>query len=194
MVTTSVPTAQKSRLRSAGGVAEVVAPIVYTLLGDPPPLRIELWDGSGLGPAHNAGTLYCTPDAVRRLLWSPNELGLARAYVAGDLDADGDIFEVVALATLPRGPSVGRSDAPGGRACRPPARRPRAAAAAAAGGGPAPRRAALHAARRRRDRPPLRRRQRLLPARARPVDDVLVRRASPRARPTSPTRRPRSTT
>ena len=97
MVTTSVPTAQKSRLRSAGGVAEVVAPIVNALLGDPPPLRIELWDGSGLGPAHNAGTLYLHhPDAVRRLLWSPNELGLARAYVAGDLDADGDIFEVIA--------------------------------------------------------------------------------------------------
>ena len=33
---------------------------------------------------------------MRRLLWSPNELGLARAFVAGELEVDGDIFEVVA--------------------------------------------------------------------------------------------------
>ena len=77
MLTTSVPTAQKSRLRSAGGMAEVVAPIVNALLGDPPPLRIELWDGTCSGPPDGAPErCTCThPDAVRRLLWSPNELG-----------------------------------------------------------------------------------------------------------------------
>ena len=50
----------------------------------------------------------------------------------------------------------------------------RAAAATAAGRGPPPRRGALAAPRRRGDRSSLRRRQRLLPDRARPVDDVLV--------------------
>ena len=29
--------------------------------------------------------------ALRRLLWSPGELGLARAYVTGDLDVEGDL-------------------------------------------------------------------------------------------------------
>ena len=36
-----------------------------------------------------------SPDAVRRILWSPNELGLARAYVAGELEADGDVFALL---------------------------------------------------------------------------------------------------
>ena len=29
--------------------------------------------------------------ALRRLLWRPDEVGLARAYVTGDLDVDGDL-------------------------------------------------------------------------------------------------------
>ncbi len=29
------------------------------------------------------------------MLWSPNELGLARAYVAGELEADGDVFALL---------------------------------------------------------------------------------------------------
>ncbi|HEX4979788.1 MAG TPA: cyclopropane-fatty-acyl-phospholipid synthase family protein [Acidimicrobiales bacterium] len=38
-----------------------------------------------------------SPNAVRRLLWSPGELGVGRAYVAGEIDAEGDVFEVLAL-------------------------------------------------------------------------------------------------
>ena len=45
--------------------------------------------------------------AVRRLLWAPGELGLARAFVAGDLDIDGDIF-VVLDALAPHVRRVGR--------------------------------------------------------------------------------------
>ena len=30
--------------------------------------------------------------ALRRMLWSPGQLGLSRAYVAGEIDAPGDIF------------------------------------------------------------------------------------------------------
>jgi len=33
--------------------------------------------------------------ALRTFLWEPNELGLARAYIAGDLDIDGDIYAVL---------------------------------------------------------------------------------------------------
>ena len=61
----------------------------------------------------------------------------------------------------------------GGRAAR--ARRARQAVAPAAGGDRAPRPAALDAPRQGGGQPPLRRRQRVLRARARPVDDVLVR-------------------
>ena len=38
--------------------------------------------------------------ALRRVLYSPNELGLARAYVSGDLDVDGDIFALLDVPEL----------------------------------------------------------------------------------------------
>ena len=34
-------------------------------------------------------------DAIRRILWAPGELGLSRAYVAGNIDVEGDIYEVL---------------------------------------------------------------------------------------------------
>ena len=72
------------------------------------PCASTCWDGSTIAPtsAEPSGTLrLVSPDAVRRLLWSPNELGLARAFVAGELEVDGDIFEVVAAlrAAMERG-------------------------------------------------------------------------------------------
>jgi cyclopropane-fatty-acyl-phospholipid synthase len=77
-------------------VAAAAAGIVEALLGPTPPLRIEFWDGSGLGRHDGPGTLTVrSPDAFRRILWSPGELGLGRAFVTGELDVDGDIFEVI---------------------------------------------------------------------------------------------------
>src|SRR5581483_5895303 len=38
-----------------------------------------------------------SPTALRRLLWAPNELGLGRAYVAGDLDIEGDVYAALNL-------------------------------------------------------------------------------------------------
>jgi len=35
---------------------------------------------------------FTSPRALRRLLWSPNELGFARAYVSGDVLIEGDIM------------------------------------------------------------------------------------------------------
>ena len=72
------------------------------MLGSTPPVRIEFWDGSVVesdGPPGRGGppgTLRVnSPDAIRRLLWMPNQLGLGRAYVAGDLDAEGDFIAMV---------------------------------------------------------------------------------------------------
>jgi cyclopropane-fatty-acyl-phospholipid synthase len=45
-----------------------------------------------MGPDDAPGTLVIrSPDAVRHLLWAPGEVGLARAYVAGELDLEGDL-------------------------------------------------------------------------------------------------------
>ncbi|HEX2267361.1 MAG TPA: class I SAM-dependent methyltransferase, partial [Actinomycetota bacterium] len=38
-----------------------------------------------------------SPRAVRRLLTAPGELGLGRAYVAGDIDLEGDLDAILAL-------------------------------------------------------------------------------------------------
>jgi cyclopropane-fatty-acyl-phospholipid synthase len=47
---------------------------------------------------------------VRRILWSPNELGFARAYVSGDIDVDGDLLaglDALERVALPEdGPGV----------------------------------------------------------------------------------------
>jgi cyclopropane-fatty-acyl-phospholipid synthase len=38
-----------------------------------------------------------SPDALRRIVTAPGELGFARAYVSGDLDVEGDIYEALML-------------------------------------------------------------------------------------------------
>jgi len=63
------------------------------------PIAIEAYDGSRAGPADATTLVIRSPDAVRRVLTRPGELGLARAYVAGDLDLAGDVFDVLEFAT-----------------------------------------------------------------------------------------------
>jgi cyclopropane-fatty-acyl-phospholipid synthase len=99
--------------------AEILAPVIAAVIGESSPVRIEFWDGSSLGPPAgdpgSPGTLrVLTPDAVRRILWSPNELGLARAYVTGELEADGDVFALLEALSqrAPRGLRHGVSAAP----------------------------------------------------------------------------------
>jgi cyclopropane-fatty-acyl-phospholipid synthase len=92
---TSAPSAPVA-VETNGHVADVMRPVVEAGLGVSIPLRFEFWDGSALGPPHAVGTIrFRSPDAIRRLLWKPNELGLGRAYVSGDMDVEGDIFEIV---------------------------------------------------------------------------------------------------
>ncbi|MFF0445556.1 class I SAM-dependent methyltransferase [Streptomyces sp. NPDC004609] len=62
------------------------------LLGTPFPIRIRAWDGSEAGPPDGPVLVVRHRRAVRRLLWRPGELGLARAWVAGDVDIEGDLY------------------------------------------------------------------------------------------------------
>ena len=78
------------------GAAAAVEPLLFHFFGGPPPVRVQFWDGTALGPAEGDTLQVRSRDAVRRLLWSPGELGLARAFVAGDVDFDGDLFEMLA--------------------------------------------------------------------------------------------------
>ncbi len=74
-------------------VAPQLAELVERLIGAPLPIRIRAWDGSESGPADSPVAIIRHRRALRRLLWNPGELGLARAFVAGELDVEGDVAE-----------------------------------------------------------------------------------------------------
>ena len=92
-------------------VADVVHPLMSATLGDDIAVKVHCWDGSEVGPADASLRLRIeNPRALRRLLWSPNELGFARAYVSGDIQIEGDVFaglDQIARAAVPEhGPGV----------------------------------------------------------------------------------------
>jgi cyclopropane-fatty-acyl-phospholipid synthase len=75
-----------------------MATLIAELLGDELPVRVTAWDGSTLGPVDAPATVTLrSPDLLRRVITARGELGFARAYVAGDIDVDGDIFAALAL-------------------------------------------------------------------------------------------------
>lgn len=57
------------------------------------PIGVRAWDGSRAGPATGPTLVIASPRALSRLVWAPNELGLAQAYVTGEIDVEGDPAE-----------------------------------------------------------------------------------------------------
>jgi cyclopropane-fatty-acyl-phospholipid synthase len=74
-----------------------LAQLVDEVLGGDSPLAVEAYDGSRTGPEGGATLIIRSPDALRRVVTAPGELGMARAYVAGDLDIEGEIWDLLAL-------------------------------------------------------------------------------------------------
>lgn len=74
-----------------GGVASRLAEALRPFLGGDLPVRLIAWDGSAAGPAPGPVVELRSPDALRRLLWHPGELGAAQAYVTGELEVHGDL-------------------------------------------------------------------------------------------------------
>src|SRR4051812_2373798 len=72
--------------------------LLENLLQAPLPIRLRAWDGSESGPTGTPILIVRNRRALRRLLWRPDELGLARAYVSGDLDLQGDLGDALKLA------------------------------------------------------------------------------------------------
>jgi cyclopropane-fatty-acyl-phospholipid synthase len=75
-----------------------LAPVIEKVLGKELPVAVDAYDGSHVGD-HDAEThlVIKSPDALQRIVTSPGELGMARAYVAGDLDLEGSIWDLLAL-------------------------------------------------------------------------------------------------
>ena len=76
-------------------LAETMAPAFERLLNGPPPITIEFWDGSRIGADGPNLLRFNSPRAVQRIVWSPHELGLARAFVSGEVDAIGNIADIL---------------------------------------------------------------------------------------------------
>jgi cyclopropane-fatty-acyl-phospholipid synthase len=73
-----------------------VAGLTATLLagaGLELPVRLRAWDGSEAGPADAPVLVLRSPRALQRIVWRPGELGLARAYISGDFDVEGDLTD-----------------------------------------------------------------------------------------------------
>jgi cyclopropane-fatty-acyl-phospholipid synthase len=78
-----------------GGVAAELARAVEPLVGDSLPVRLRAWDGSEVGPVDAPLVELRSPNALRRLLRHPGELGAAQAYVTGELEVHGDLGQVL---------------------------------------------------------------------------------------------------
>jgi cyclopropane-fatty-acyl-phospholipid synthase len=75
-----------------------VADIVAALFDGKPPFKVTAYDGSVAGPDDAPLTVrFNSEDAVRRIITRPGELGMARAYVAGDIDLDGELDGLFSL-------------------------------------------------------------------------------------------------
>jgi cyclopropane-fatty-acyl-phospholipid synthase len=90
------------RLASSSVAAEVHG-LLTTIAGGrfaALPFALEFWDGSGLPSSsgdRSAPTIHVARRALGGLLHEPNQLGLTRAFVTGDLRFDGELRDVLAL-------------------------------------------------------------------------------------------------
>ncbi|ROQ62736.1 cyclopropane-fatty-acyl-phospholipid synthase [Streptomyces sp. 840.1] len=96
----------KQDKQATTGAAQRIEPLVEQLLGGPLPVRVRMWDGSETGAADGPLVHVRSRRALRRLLWATGELGLAEAYITGDVDVEGDLAEglrAMRLAVRERG-------------------------------------------------------------------------------------------
>ncbi|MER5626139.1 cyclopropane-fatty-acyl-phospholipid synthase family protein [Streptosporangium sp. NPDC002544] len=74
----------------------LLAEIFEKVMGPEADVRFVAYDGSKAGPASSDISVEVkTPAAVAYLAQAPGELGLARAYVSGHLDVQGDMYTLL---------------------------------------------------------------------------------------------------
>lgn len=73
-----------------------VAEIISSVVGTEVPIRVIGYDGSKAGPDSSELALRInSPRALARLATAPGTLGLARAYVTGEIEVEGDLYELL---------------------------------------------------------------------------------------------------
>jgi len=79
------------------GLAPRLAALAEQMTGRPLPVGLRAYDGSEAGPSGPPLLEIASPVALRRMLWNPGELGIADAYVSGDLQVHGDLLSLLRL-------------------------------------------------------------------------------------------------
>jgi cyclopropane-fatty-acyl-phospholipid synthase len=75
-----------------------VATVLSEVVGRGVPLAFEAFDGSRAGPPDAVCTIRLNdPRALNYVATAPSDLGLARAYVAGYMDVEGDMFAALMM-------------------------------------------------------------------------------------------------
>ena len=78
------------------GTATGVATVFGALIGSTPAVALDAYDGSTWGsPDAPVRLRIRSPKAISYLLSSPSELGLARAFITGHLEIEGDLYEAL---------------------------------------------------------------------------------------------------
>jgi cyclopropane-fatty-acyl-phospholipid synthase len=85
-----------------------LAEVFESFAGPEAPVEFVAYDGSHAGaPGAPIKITVRSPAAVAYLAQAPGGLGLARAYVSGQLDVEGDMYE--ALARMTKAQAIGIS-------------------------------------------------------------------------------------
>src|SRR5215472_7478054 len=88
-----------------------LAEVFKAFAGPDVPVEFTAYDGSHAGsPGSPVRITVRSPVAVAYLAQAPGELGLARAYVAGHLDVEGDMYEALARMTKVQSTSLGLTE------------------------------------------------------------------------------------
>ena len=87
---------------STGGIADRFAKLVAGVeekVDGPLPAAVRFWDGSEVGPGDSGPTedtiIVRDPRALQYAVMRPDQLGIGRAWVAGDVDLEGDLYRVM---------------------------------------------------------------------------------------------------
>jgi len=75
-----------------------IAPVLAKVIGPGQPIAFEAYDGSSAGPAGALSRVIVKdPRALNYVATAPSDLGLARAYVSGCMDLEGDMFTTLEM-------------------------------------------------------------------------------------------------
>ena len=82
-------------MSATNSTAAKLSGLLESILQAPLSVRLRAWDGSMVGPDDAPMLIIRNKRALRRIMWQPNELGLARAYVSGEIDVEGDLYDAL---------------------------------------------------------------------------------------------------